>query len=91
VKFEWDRNKAAMNRSKHGVTFEEAETVFDDILYLDYFDPDHSHDEYRYIIIGQSSNDRLLVVSYSENLERVRLISARKATKKERKNYEKGK
>jgi len=90
MEFEWDQSKAASNLSKHGVTFDEAITVFHDPLYLDFFDPDHSYDEYRYIIIGQSSNKRLLIVSYTEYGERVRIISAREATRKERKDYEEG-
>ena len=53
MKFEWNENKAASNLSKHGVSFDEAQTVFEDSLYLDFFDPDHSCDEHRYIIIGR--------------------------------------
>jgi len=53
--FDWDDNKAASNLSKHGVSFEEAQTVFDDSLYVDFYDPDHSLDEHRYIIVGQWS------------------------------------
>ncbi len=90
MKFEWDPNKADGNVSKHGVSFDEAATVFDDPLYLDFFDPDHSYSEHRYIIIGASSNNRLLIVSYIERGERVRLISAREATPRERKDYEEG-
>lgn len=90
MEFEWDQRKAVSNFTKHGVTFDEAITVFHDPLYLDFFDPDHSHDEYRYIIIGQSSNKRLLIVSYTEYGERVRIISARETTRKERKDYEEG-
>ena len=90
MKYEWDQNKAASNLSKHGVCFEEAKTVFDDSLYLDFFDPDHSYSEDRYIIIGQSSMNRLLLVSYTEYDGKVRLISARKATRKEGKDYEEG-
>jgi uncharacterized DUF497 family protein len=90
MKFEWDQNKAASNLSKHGVSFEEAKTAFDDPLYLDFFDPDHSHSEDRYILIGQSSMNRLLFVSYIEYDEMVRLISAREATRRECKDYEEG-
>lgn len=68
ARFEWDEEKAAFNLSKHGVAFDEAGTVFDDPMYLDFFDPDHSHDEKRYIIIGRSSKNRLLLVSYTEHL-----------------------
>ena len=90
MEFGWDQNKADANLSKHGVSFDEAITVFDDPLYLDFFDPDHSHYEYRYIIIGQSSDNRLLLVSYTEHGESVRIISAREATRRERKDYEEG-
>ncbi len=90
MKFEWDQNKADSNLSKHGVSFDEAPTAFDDPFYLDFFDPDHSFGENRYIIIGQSSNNRLLLVSYAEQGETVRLISAREATRRERKDYEEG-
>ncbi len=90
MKFEWDQNKADANLSKHGVSFDEAITVFDDPLCLDFFDPDHSYYEYRYIIIGQSSDNRLLLVSYTEHGESVRIISAREATRRERKDYEEG-
>ncbi len=62
VEFEWDENKAVVNLTKHGVSFGEAKTVFDDPLYVDFYDPDHSDDEHRYVIIGQSKRDRLLIV-----------------------------
>ena len=55
MKFDWDENKAARNSLKHGVSFEEAKTVFDDPLYVDFYDPNHSNDEKRYLIVGQSS------------------------------------
>jgi len=63
VNFEWDEGEAGANLEKHGVSFEEAQTVFDDLLYADFHDPDHSYDEHRYIIIGQSKQGRLLLVS----------------------------
>lgn len=85
---EWDGNKAASNLSKHGVSFDEARTVFDDTFYIDFYDPDHSYDEQRYIIVGQSVQSRLLVVSYTERGNVIRLISARRATRKERETYE---
>ena len=66
MNFEWDEGKAEANLEKHGVSFEEAQTVFDDLLYVDFYDPDHSYDEHRYIIIGQSKLGRLLLVSYRE-------------------------
>lgn len=86
--FSWDQDKAVRNSGKHGVAFEEAETVFSDDLFLIYADPDHSEDEPRQIIMGQSSQGRLLVVAYTERGETVRLISAREATRRERKTYE---
>lgn len=88
MEFEWEKNKAASNLSKHGVSFDEARTAFDDPLYIDFYDPDHSYDEHRYIIIGQSMQNSLLVISYTERGNVIRLISARKATRKERETYE---
>jgi len=88
VEFEWDEEKAAANLSKHGVSFDEAKTVFDDLLYVDFYDPDHSYDEHRYIIIGESRQGRLLVVSYTERGDVTRLISAREVTPTEREAYE---
>lgn len=90
MRYEWDSNKAASNLAKHGVAFEEAQTVFDDPLYVDFYDPDHSYGEHRYIIIGESVQKRLLFVSYAERGDAVRLISAREATPAERKGYEEG-
>jgi len=90
MEFEWDRDKARANLSKHGVSFDEAKTVFDDPVYIDFYDPDHSDDEDRYIIVGQSQQRRLLVVSYTERRLRIRLISAREATRAEKDAYEEG-
>lgn len=90
MKFEWDGNKAARNLSKHGVSFEEAKTVFDDPLYIDFYDPDHSEDEARYLIIGASNRRRLMIVSYTERAGSIRLISAREVTRSEREAYEEG-
>ncbi len=90
MKFEWDENKAATNLSKHRVSFNEAKTVFDDPLYVDFYDPDHSDDEHRYIIVGQSQKGRLLIMSYTERANIIRLISARETTRRERKTYEQG-
>ncbi|MBS3963954.1 MAG: BrnT family toxin [Methylomonas sp.] len=84
----WDENKAATNLVKHGVSFEEAKTVFDDPLYVDFHDPDHSYGERRFILLGQSTQGRLLFVSYLERRDSIRLISAREATPSERKAYE---
>ena len=88
--FEWDSNKAATNLAKHGVSFEEAKTVFDDPLYIDFYDLDHSDDEHRYIMIGMSEQNRLLLVAYTQRGDVIRLISAREATRAERKAYEQG-
>ena len=90
MEFEWDEEKAAANLAKHEVSFDEAQTVFDDPLYVDFYDPDHSFDEHRYIIIGESQQRRLLIVSYTERDEKVRLISAREVTGSERETYEEG-
>ncbi|ETX03983.1 MAG: hypothetical protein ETSY2_31445 [Candidatus Entotheonella gemina] len=90
MEFEWDESKARPNLSKHGVSFDEARTVFDDPLYIDFYDPDHSDDEDRYLIIGLSQQRRLLIMSYTERSDRTRLISAREATRRERETYEEG-
>jgi uncharacterized protein len=88
MKFEWDDNKAVRNLSKHGVSFDEAKTIFDDPLYVDFYDPDHSDDEERYLIIGESNRGRLLIVSYTERKNLIRIISARQVTRSEREAYE---
>lgn len=88
MNFEWDAAKAARNISKHGVSFQEAATVFGDPLALTYFDPDHSAKEDRYLTFGHSSAGGLLVVSHTEREDRTRIISARRATRRERKSYE---
>lgn len=90
MEFDWDDEKAAINLADHKVSFDEAETVFDDPLYVDFYDPDHSYDEHRYLIIGESQQRRLLIVSYTERGDITRLISAREATPAERRDYEKG-
>jgi uncharacterized protein len=90
MEFEWDEDKAAANLAKHGVSFEEAQTVFADPLYVDFYDPDHSAEEHRYIIIGESQQGRLLLVSYTERAATTRLISAREVTGGEREAYEEG-
>ncbi|MFM9903415.1 MAG: BrnT family toxin [Pyrinomonadaceae bacterium] len=87
MRFEWDSEKADLNFRKHKVSFDEAKTVFDDPLFVIFADPDHSIAEKRFIIMGESVEKRLLVVSYTERRS-TRLISARKATRKERKKYE---
>jgi uncharacterized DUF497 family protein len=88
--FEWDPAKAAENLSKHGVSFEEASTVFFDSLSATGRDPDHSQAEGRFVIFGLSSAGRLLVVAHTERGERIRIISAREATRAERRLYEEG-
>ncbi|MFM7883316.1 MAG: BrnT family toxin [Microcystis panniformis] len=90
MQFDWDKNKAERNLSKHEVSFEEAKTVFDDPLYVAFYDPDHSEDEDRYLLVGQSNRGRLLIVSYTERGNLIRLISAREVTKTERETYEQG-
>ena len=86
--FTWDPKKAETNLRKHGVSFEEAVTVFRDILSVTGYDPDHSIDEDCFVTFGISQAGRLLVVSHTEEGEVVRIISARSATKKERRIYE---
>ena len=86
--FEWDPKKAKTNLEKHGVSFEEASTAFKDLLSLTIDDPLHSSDEERLILIGMSYNIRMLVIVHTESGDNIRIISARKATKKERNYYE---
>ena len=86
--FEWDRGKAQLNHGKHGITFREALTVFDDPLSATLNDPDHSTGEQRFVTVGHSSRDRLLVVSHTESGETIRIISARLATAAERNRHE---
>lgn len=88
LKFEWDPRKAASNLSKHGVSFQEALTAFADPLARIFDDDDHSVEEQREIIIGHSAKERLLVVCFTALGESVRIFSARKATRRERKEYE---
>ena len=88
MQFEWNTEKAEANLKKHEVSFDEAETVFDDPLFVIFADPDHSFEENRFIIVGESNQNRLLVVSYTERPPSTRLISAREATRPERKKYE---
>jgi len=87
--FEWNPNKAKRNMEIHGVSFDEASTAFKDPLSLTIFDPLHSDEEDRFILIGTSFKNRLLVVVHTERGDNIRIISARKAKKNERKNYEK--
>jgi uncharacterized DUF497 family protein len=86
--FEWDESKALMNEQKHGVSFDEAVTVFEDPLSLTIVDEAHSEEEDRFIDIGESSSGRLLVVVYTERDETIRIINCRQATSAERRTYE---
>jgi uncharacterized protein len=90
MKYAWDDNKAVKNLAKHGISFTEAKTIFDDPLYVDFYDLDHSDEEERYLIVGESNRGRLLIVSYTERRESIRIISAREVTKSEREIYEEG-
>ena len=87
---EWDGEKAWENFNKHGVAFTEAATVFGDPLSLTIADPLHSTDEERFVTIGQSTEGRLLVVVHTERGDTIRIISARVATRRERRSYEEG-
>lgn len=93
MNFVWDNRKADSNNQKHGVSFEEAATVFEDENGLVIFDPDHSEEEDRFIILGFSNVLRLLVVChcYREDEEQIRIISVRKATVRESATYERRK
>ena len=88
ILFEWDPKKAKEKLETHGISFDEASTAFRDTLSLAIYDPLHSDEEDRFVLIGNSHRNRLLVVVHTERADRVRLISARKATEKERKQYE---
>ena len=88
MRFEWDREKALANVEKHGVTFDEAVTVFGDPLAATFDDPDHSRRERRFITVGYSGRGRLLVVCHTERGGAVRVISARRATPHERNRHE---
>ncbi|MGH8703967.1 MAG: BrnT family toxin [Burkholderiales bacterium] len=90
MQFEWDPAKAAQNLAKHGVSFEDAATVFRETLSATGQDPDHSVDEERFVIFGVSTSGRLLVVAHTEHGDTIRIISARPATPGERKIYEEG-
>jgi len=87
--FKWDENKAKVNLQKHGVSFEEAATVFGDPLSLTIGDPIHSTEEERFVILGYSYRNRMLVITHTERGDTIRIISARRATRQERKTYEK--
>lgn len=86
----WDQDKANNNIKKHSISFEEAVTVFGEPLAVTILAPDHSVGEFRFLTIGQSKSQKLLVISHTERENEIRLISARLASKQERKNYESG-
>jgi uncharacterized DUF497 family protein len=88
VRFRWDPQKAASNAKKHRVTFAEATTVFQDPLAFIFDDEDHSVEEHREILIGHSKRSRLIVVSFTERDDVIRIISARRADREEREDYE---
>jgi hypothetical protein len=87
ISFEWNPHKASKNVEKHQVSFEEAATVFDDLMFITVIDDEHSFDEERYITIGLSNQGRLLMVAHTDRESRIRIISARKATAKEEQFY----
>ena len=87
---EWDEAKAESNLHKHNVTFGEAATVFNNPLAVTFFDPDHSDNEERYLTIGESAKGRVLIVSHTDRGRTIRIISARQATRAERRKYEDG-
>ena len=89
LSFEWDEAKAKSNVAKHGVSFEEASTVFGDARSLTIPDPAHSQLEERFVVLGQSHQRKLLVVVHTERGDNIRIISARRASRKERNCYEK--
>jgi uncharacterized DUF497 family protein len=90
VTYEWDPAKAAGNVKKHRVSFEEAASVFLDVSALTFWDPDHSAEEDREITIGRSVQQRILFVAHAAREDRMRIISARRATTRERRQYEEG-
>jgi uncharacterized protein len=85
--FEWDADKSARNLQKHGITLQEAATIFEDPMFITVVDDEHSVDEERYIAIGTSSQSRLLIVAHTDRDGRIRIISARKATRREAQFY----
>jgi len=90
MQFEWNPDKARSNLKKHEVSFNEASTVFNDPLSMTFPDPNHSYSEDRYVIIGLSSAGRILVIPHTDRADRVRIISAREATRNEKRFYEDG-
>jgi len=90
MQFEWNPDKANSNLKKHGVSFNETSTIFNDPLSVTFPDPDHSYGEERYVIIGLSNNNRILIVNHTDRADRIRIISAREATRNEKRFYEDG-
>ena len=90
IQFEWDSKKSQSNKRKHGITFEEASTIFGDPLSITIDDSAHSIGEDRFVTIGTSVNDKLIVVAHTERNDIIRIISARKATRNEKRQYEQG-
>jgi hypothetical protein len=90
LRFEWDPGKAEVNLKKHRVSFDEASTVFDDPLFITFLDEEHSIGEERYITMGLSKGGNLLLVAHTDRGGRIRIISAREATRNERRFYEEG-
>jgi uncharacterized protein len=90
IKVVWSDKKNRQNIRKHGVDFNEAKSIFDDPLQISVNDPDHSVYEYRFVTLGMSENNRLLIVAPTYRDDKIRIITARKPTRRERKNYEEG-
>lgn len=90
MEFEWDPHKEVSNIVKHGINFHEAASIFGDPLSVTFFDPDHSIEEQRFITFGETRFGDLLIVSHTDRLNKIRIISARKMTRQERKIYETG-
>ena len=90
MKFEWDSQKAASNLKKNGVSFHEAASVLGDPLSITYHDPDHSTTEHRFITVGMSQSGRVLMIAHTDRGNNIRIISARRTTRQERKHYEEG-
>ena len=90
MQFEWNRGKAESNLKKHGVSFDEAKTGWSDLFNVDLFDDEHSEGERRFWMVGESAQNRLLIISYTERESKIRVISTRELTPKERKDYEHG-
>lgn len=87
MRFEWDHQKAALNLRKHGISFDEAASVLDDPMLISVADDEHSDDEQRFVTIGISGQGKLLVVAHTDRAGRIRIISARKATRHEERFY----